>query len=74
MINEQFARFHRISILTAHGIETHQFEMIQSMLFDNRLVKGDVDGCFLTERNFGLVSFHGFGCHWWWMNGPGCTY
>ena len=70
-VDEGSAGVHCVSILGAHGIEAHQFELIQLMFRNDRLVEGYVDGCFFDGEGVGLVSFHGFGFRWLEVNGPG---
>lgn len=59
IVDEDSAGFHGVSILRAHGIEAHQFELIELVFRNDRLVEGNVDRCFLDGEGVGLVSFHG---------------
>ena len=72
VIDHGFTGVHRVSILRAHGIEAHQFELVELVFGYDRLVEGNVHGRFLDGEGVGLVSFHGVGFRWLSMNGPGC--
>ena len=74
VVDEGSAGIHCVSILGAHGIQAHQFELIQLVFRNDRLVEGNVDGRFLDGEGVGLVSFHGFGFKWLSINGTGCFY
>lgn len=70
-VDEGSAGVHCVSILGAHGIEAHQFELVELVFCNHQLMEGNVDGCFFDGEGVGLVSFHGFGFRWLEVNGPG---
>ena len=74
VIDQGSTGFHCVSILRAHGIEAHQFELVELVFRNDRLVEGNVHGRFLDGEGVGLVSFHGVGFMWLSMNGTGCFY